>query len=188
MGFCLPHLPKWGMLAQTIACITLTGLFAQAPRPPEVTYDAQRNVMTYSTGDVRTAGFTGYGARYELHGKTPSAPTSISLLFGGLHRVNVWRDGDQAALHWNGVTSIYLTFNGKTLQFPAVHKYNVSKNRKVALALGRALEESMSITLTPAQFKELATTDSIQVQLGRDTQLIRGKSLGPLKRLAACIP
>jgi hypothetical protein len=53
--------------------------------------------------------------------------------------------------------------------------------------LGRALEESLSISMTPSQFRNLASTDSIRVQLGKDVQIIKGKSLGPLKRLAACI-
>jgi hypothetical protein len=86
------------------------------------------------------------------------------------------------------VKSISLTFGGKTKDYPAVHTVEVSKNRQVTMFLGRALEEALSISLTPYEFKDLATADTVQVQLGKDIQIIKGKSLGPLKRLAASIP
>ncbi len=180
---------KWGMLGQTVAFVAVACLVSQTPKPPEATYDAQRDVTTYSTGDVHTAGSSGYGARFECPGKTLSAPSSIAIGFGAL-RLTHGRgpDQDQALLHWKEVKAISLTFGGKTQEYPAVHTFNVSTNRQATMFLGRALEEALSISLTPSQFKDLAASDSVRVQLGKDQQIIRGKSLGPLKRLAACIP
>jgi len=161
----------------------------QAPKPPVATYDAKSDITTYSTGDVRTVGNSGYGARYEFRGKTPRTPTSIAMGFGAL-RLTHGRAPERykEVLHWNDVTTLSLTFNGKTLSYPTVHSVRESTNRTLIIALGRGLEEGLSISLTPSQFKDLAAADSIQVQLGRDTQIIKRKSLGPLKRLAACIP
>lgn len=166
-----------------VCCVT------QAPKPPVAKYDAKGGVTTYSTGDIRTAGNSGYGAQFEFRGKAPSIPSSISMGFGAL-RLTHGRgpEHDKEVLHWNDVKTISLTFSGKTQRYPAAHIVHVSTSRRVSMFLGRGLEEALSISLTPSQFKDLAAADSIQVKLGKDTQLIKGKSLGPLKRLAACIP
>jgi hypothetical protein len=177
------------MLAQTAVCLLMACVASQAPKPPETRYDAKKDVTTYSTGDVRTAGYSGYGAQFEFRGKVPSAPLSISMGFGALRLTHgKGPEMDATVLHWKNVNSISLTFGGKTQDFPAVYTEHVSTNRQATMFLGRALEEAMSISLTPSQLKDLANADSIQVQLGKDTQIIKGKSLGPLKRLAACIP
>jgi hypothetical protein len=176
------------MFAHTIALLLAALFVGQTPKPPESKYDANREVTVYSTGDVHTAGYSGYGAQFEFPGKTPSAPSSISIGFGALRLTHgLAPDKDQTVLHWNDVKAISLDFGGKTLEFPAKHAFNVSTNPQVTMFLGRALEESLSISMTPSQFRNLASTDSIRVQLGKDVQIIKGKSLGPLKRLAACI-
>ncbi len=159
----------------------------QSPKPPVAKYDARRDVTVYSTGDVRTAGYSGYGAQFEFRGKSPTAPASIDMGFGAL-RLSSGPDQDQSRLHWNGVKTISISFAGHTQEFPAVHEFKVSTNPEVTIFLGRGLEESMSISLTPPQLKAIAAADSIRVQLGKDTQFISRKSLGPLRKLVACIP
>jgi hypothetical protein len=177
------------MLVQLVASSVMASFIAQAPKPPVDKYDPKSDVTTYSTGDVRTAGNSGYGAQFEFRGKTQSIATSIAMGFGAL-RLTHGRgpEHEKEVLHWNDVKSISLTFSGKKQVYPASHIVHPSTNWRVARFLGRALEEALSISLTPAQFRDLASTDSIHVQLGKDTQVIRGKSLGPLKRLAACLP
>jgi hypothetical protein len=172
-----------------LICGVAACLVFQSPKPPVAKYDALRDVTTYSTGDVRTAGYSGYGAQFEFKGKTPSVPSSIDMGFGALRLSHgQGPDHDQELLHWNDVKSISIAFGGKTQEFPAVHAYKVSTNASVTTFLGRGLEESMSISLSPGQFKALAAADVLQVQIGTDKQDIKGKSLGPLKKLAACLP
>ena len=154
-----------------------------------MSYDAKRNVTTYSTGDIRTAGYSGYGVRFEFPGKTFSKPTSIAMGFGALRLANGrGPEHDQELQHWKGVDSVTITFGSQALQLPATHEFMLSTNRTVTAFLGRAFEESLSVTLTPDQLKQLANADALQVQLGKDKQDIKGKSLGPLKQLAATLP
>jgi|GEM_PF-3795334 len=177
------------MLGQTIAFVFVTGLGFQTAKPPEEKYDAKRDVTTYSTGDVHTAGYSGYNAHFEFPGKAFSVPVSIELGFGSLRLAHGQpADQDQSLLHWKDVKTISLTYGGKTQDYPATQDWKVSTNKTVTTFLGRALEESLSITLTPAQLKDITGSDSVTVQLGKDSQTLKGKSLGPLKKLSACIP
>jgi hypothetical protein len=177
------------MLRITIASLAVVAFVQQAPKPPQVEYDAKRDVTTYSTGDVQTQGHSGYGARFEFPGKTLSAPAVISIGFGALRLTHgAGPDQYQALLHWNDVKTVSLAFGGATHDYPATHAYSVSKNKQVLMFLGHALEESLSISLTSPQFRDIAAADTVQVQLGKDTQILKGKSLAPIKKLAACIP
>lgn len=177
------------MTRSLCACSIVGLLVLQTPKPPVTTYDAKRDVTTYSTGDVHTAGYSGYSAHFDFPGKTPSAPSTVSLGFGSLRLTHGKPpDQDEKLLHWSQVKTVGISFGGKKQQYPAEHDYHVSTNKQVKMFLGRALEESLSISVTPAQFKELAASDSIQVELGEDVQVIKGKSLEPLKALAASLP
>jgi hypothetical protein len=172
----------------SILCLALAVQTTAAPQPPKATYDSKRDVTVYSTGDIRTAGYSGYGAAFEFPGKTFSMPTTVSMGFGALRLTHgQGPEHDQDTLHWNGVDSITISFQGKSLHFPAVHKWNVSTNAMATAFLGRALEESLSIDVTPDQFKQIAAADPLEIQLGKDKQDIKGKSLTPLKRLAATL-
>jgi hypothetical protein len=177
------------VVGQFIALFELARLVGQTPKPPEVKYDAARDITTYSTGDVRTAGYSGYGAHFEFAGKTPTVPKSVDIGFGAL-RISKGSapEQDLAALHWSDLKTISITWGGQSVEFPAAHDYKVSTNKQVTMFLGRGLEESLSISVSAAQFKALGAADSIRVQLGKDTQWIKGKGLAPLKKLAACIP
>jgi hypothetical protein len=173
----------------TVLCLAFVLQAKPEVKPAKFEYDPKRDVTVCSTGDVRTAGYTGYGANFEFPGKTFSMPKSISIGFGAL-RLTHGRspDHDNEVLHWSRVDTITLTFGSQPLQLPAKQTYNVSKNQLVVTFMGRALEESLTTTLTPAQLKQIATSDELDVQLDTDKQEIKGKSLLPLKRLAAALP
>jgi hypothetical protein len=173
----------------TLLCLAIALQAQGVLTPAKFVYDAKRNETVCSTGDVRTAGYSGYGARFEFPGKLFSMPATIAMGFGALRLTHgQGPEHDQELLHWNGVDSITISFGSHSLQFPAKHEFNVSTNQTVTAFLGRALEESLSITVSPAQLKQMATADEIEVHLGKDEQDIKGKSLLPLKRLAAALP
>jgi hypothetical protein len=180
--------PKWAVVAALIVWISLGQQIGSRPAPPKTTYDAKRDVTIYSTGDVRTAGYTGYGAQFEFPGKVFSMPLAVTLGFGAL-RLTHGRgpEHDQESLHWNGVESVTIVFGSQALKFPAKHDFVVSTNRSVTTFLGRGLEESLVISMTPDALKQIAASEAVEVQLGQDKQAIKGKSLVPLKKLAATL-
>jgi hypothetical protein len=177
------------MLVLVVASLAAAHVAFQTPKPPHTEYDKKRKVTIWSTGDVRTAEYAGYRGFFEFPGKAFSAPASIDIGFGALRQTHgVGPEKYKSVLHWNDVKSIVMTFSGMSKDFPATHDFNVSKNELASVFLGDALEESLAISLTPSQFKEIAAADLVRVQLGKDTQVLKGKSLAPLKKLAACIP
>ncbi len=169
-----------------VASIVLGG--SLPAKPPKVEYDALRNVTVYSTGDVRTGGYSGMSARYEFAGHDFVSPTKVTLGFGSLRLTHGGSaDHDQELLHWSSTTPVVLTFSGKTQTYPSEHGFAVSKNKMVKLLFGRALEEHLDISVSTEDFVSMTQADEIDVTLGSDHESLKGKSLEPLRQLASTI-
>ncbi len=160
-----------------------------APQPPKKSYDAKKNVTTYSTGDVQTGDLSGMSANFEFPGKEPKRPIVVHMGIGALRVPDPEKPvSDTQLLHWTSVKEIDLQFGDTKLQLPAKEGWKVSRNGMVQIFYGHAVEEHVDTDLTPEQFAALSTSPKFTAVIGGDSQTIKGKSLAPLRKLAASIP
>jgi hypothetical protein len=146
-------------------------------------------VTTYSTGEVRTGGLTGMGAEFFFPGKAVARPETVTVGFGVLRTQPEDQTlPDDQLLHWKDVTSVTIEFSGQTVTFPAVEGYRVSPNKTVQLMFGRALEEHVDVKMPTPQYLLFAAAPEFKVEFGTEKRTVKGKSLDPMRRLAACIP
>ena len=173
----------------TPALFGLALLALQNAPPPKQSYDAKQDVTTYSSGDIRTGGMTGMSAEFTFPGKTPTRPALVSMGFGAL-RVpdHDHPQPDADLLQWKSVTMLDLTFAELKFSLPATEGFQVSRNKTVELLFGHAIEEHVSVQLTPDEFAEVVAAPEFTVKFGTETKTIKGKSLDLLRKLAASIP
>ena len=175
-------------MLSTIAFLALTGA-QTASAPPKQSYDSKLDATTFSAGEVRTGGMTGMGADFQFAGKIPTRPALINVGFGTLRTPQGDPpQPDDKLLHWKTVTSVTLKYAGQSLSLPAVAGYRVSTNKTVQLIYGHALEEYVSVKLPTDEYIALVEAPEFTVVIGSETRTVKGKSLDPLRKLAASIP